>query len=231
MKYKHIFFDLDHTLWDFAANEQETLRELFGTYALDQRGIPSFEDFSNTYVTHNERLWDRFRKGYINRNDLRYKRFSMTMLDFKIGDGALNKKLAEQFLEVLPTKTALFPETKEVLAYLAEKQYPMHLITNGFEETQLRKIKNSGIDHYFTHMVTSETAGSLKPYREIFDYAMGLARTTPTESVMIGDAFDLDIVGAHNVGMDQIYFNPAKPDVEFAPTYTINGLGELKNIL
>ncbi|MCW3462487.1 YjjG family noncanonical pyrimidine nucleotidase [Chitinophaga nivalis] len=231
MKYKHLFFDLDHTLWDFETNEQETLQELYHHHALESRGVPTFEEFSTSYTGHNERLWDRFRKGFITRNDLRYKRFRLTLLDFKIGDEALNLALSDQFLAILPNKKRLFPETVETLNYLAAKQYPMHMITNGFEETQLLKMKNSGIDHFFTHVITSEVAGSLKPYREIFDYAMMKAGTTAAESIMIGDAMELDIKGAHGVGMDQVYFNPAKPAADFLPTFSISHLKELRDIL
>jgi len=231
MKYKHIFFDLDHTLWDFETNSQHTIRELYDSHALASRGIPSYEAFLKSYEGHNERLWDRYRKGFINRNDLRYKRFSLTFLDFKLADEKLSKAFSEQFLELLPTKTALFPYTVEVLDYLLNKGYPMHLITNGFEATQLLKMKHAGIGHYFTHIITSETAGSLKPYREIFDYAMVKAGTNANESVMIGDALELDIIGAQTVGMDQVYFNPQVPAVDITPTYTIQCLSELKTIL
>ncbi|MFY0252976.1 YjjG family noncanonical pyrimidine nucleotidase [Chitinophaga sp. 30R24] len=231
MKYKHLFFDLDHTLWDFETNEQETLLELYNSHNLADRGVPSFEAFSVSYVGHNERLWDRFRKGFITRKDLRDKRFRLTLLDFRIGDEVLTQRLCEGFLQILPYKKALFPHTKETLEYLAGKGYPMHMITNGFEETQLLKMKNAEIDHYFTHIITSEMAGSLKPYREIFDFAMAKAGTNASESIMIGDALELDIKGAHSVGMDQVYFNPAKPAVDFQPTYVINGLHELRDIL
>ncbi|NIG52484.1 YjjG family noncanonical pyrimidine nucleotidase [Chitinophaga sp. Cy-1792] len=231
MRYKHLFFDLDHTLWDFETNEQETLLELYDEHGLQQKGVPTFQEFSKSYVGHNERLWDRFRKGYITRNDLRFKRFRLTLLDFKIGDEKLNEAIANQFLDILPTKNRLFPHAIETLDYLAAKNYPMHMITNGFESTQLLKMKNSGIDKYFTHIITSELAGSLKPYREIFDYAMAKADTSAADSIMIGDAMELDIKGAHGVGMDQIYFNPAKPPVEFTPTYTINSLKEIQGIL
>jgi putative hydrolase of the HAD superfamily len=231
MKYKHIFFDLDHTLWDFETNSQQTIRELYDRHALESRGILSFEAFLASYVVHNDRLWDRYRKGFINRNELRTKRFSLAFLDFKIADEKLTKAFSDEFLEILPTKTALFPYTVEVLDYLANKGYPMHLITNGFEATQLLKMKHAGIGQYFTHVVTSETAGSLKPYREIFDYAMVKAGTTAKESLMIGDALELDIVGAQTVGMDQVYFNPLVPATGITPTYTIQCLSELKTIL
>ncbi|GEP92858.1 putative hydrolase of the HAD superfamily [Chitinophaga terrae (ex Kim and Jung 2007)] len=231
MKYKHLFFDLDHTLWDFEKNEQETLLELYKAHNLEQRGVPTFESFSVSYVAHNERLWERFRKGFITRNDLRDKRFRLTLLDFKIGDEKLTQQLSDSFLEILPYKKALFPEAKETLEYLADKGYPIHMITNGFEETQLLKMRNSGIEHFFTHIITSELAGSLKPYPQIFEFAISRAGTHAMESIMIGDAMELDIKGAHGVGMDQVYFNPAKPPSDFKPTYVINHLKELKAIL
>jgi putative hydrolase of the HAD superfamily len=231
MKYKHIFFDLDHTLWDFETNSYQTLEELYHTFNLAGRGVPAFEAFYKSYVIHNDKLWDRFRKGFITRNDLRSKRFSLTLLDFKIGDEKLSQALSEKFLQVLPFKTALFPYTIEVLEYLTAKNYPLHMITNGFEETQLLKMRNAKIDHFFTHIITSEVAGSLKPYREIFDYAITKAAATATDCVMIGDALELDIVGAFNAGMDQIYFNPKIPATTMQPTHSISCLSELKAIL
>jgi putative hydrolase of the HAD superfamily len=231
MRYKHIFFDLDHTLWDFEANATATLQELFAEYALDKKGIPSFEKFYASYSVINEKLWDRFRKGYINRNDLRTKRFSMTFLDFKLCDDKLCESLGARFIEVLPTKTALFPHATEVLDYLRDKNYPIHRITNGFEETQRRKMKHSGINDYFTHVITSESAGSLKPHREIFDYAMKLSNCSASECIMIGDTLDVDILGAQQAGIDQVYFAPDKQPEGIQPTYTIKSLHELKEIL
>ncbi|ATL49731.1 noncanonical pyrimidine nucleotidase, YjjG family [Chitinophaga caeni] len=231
MKYKHIFFDLDHTLWDFETNSKLTLKELYDTHQLTERNIPSFEAFYQHYTEHNDRLWDRFRKGFINRNELRTKRFWLTFLDFKIADEKLSKTFSDAFLQILPTKTALFDGTTDVLTYLRNKNYDIHLITNGFEETQLLKLRNAGIKDYFTHLVTSETAGSLKPHREIFDYAIAKANTTAGESIMIGDAIDIDVLGARNVGMDQVYFNPTQlPQVQLS-TYTIRELNELMGIL
>ncbi|UYQ92730.1 YjjG family noncanonical pyrimidine nucleotidase [Chitinophaga horti] len=230
MKYKHIFFDLDHTLWDFETNATQTLQRLYELNTLCDRGISSFDDFYARYSVHNERLWDRFRKGFINRKELRFKRFWLTFLEYKIADDKLCNLMSEQFLELLPTQTALFPYAIEVLDYLAAKNYPLHLITNGFEETQHLKMKHAGIHHYFTHVITSESAGSLKPHREIFDYAMAKAGTTAAESIMIGDTLDVDILGAQNVGMDQVYFGPAKAS-PVVPTYSIACLSELKKIL
>ncbi|PWV53956.1 YjjG family noncanonical pyrimidine nucleotidase [Chitinophaga sp. S165] len=232
MKYKHIFFDLDHTLWDFETNASLVLEQLYHAHNLESRGVPTFKEFHNTYMVYNEKLWDRFRKGFITRNDLRTKRFRLTLLDFKIGDEKLCEALGTQFLEELPTQTALFPHAKEVLEYLAAKNYPLHMITNGFEEVQLRKMRSSGIDHFFTHVITSESAGSLKPYKEIFDYAVLKANATADSSIMIGDALDIDILGAFNAGIDQVYFNPLVPaNGDLKPTFVINSLHELKQIL
>jgi putative hydrolase of the HAD superfamily len=233
MKYKHIFFDLDHTLWDFEANSFEVLEELYHEHGLEGRGVASFAVFHEHFTVHNDKLWDRFRKGFINRHELRIKRFRVTLLDFKIGDEKLAEALSVQFLERLPFKTNLFPHTKDVLEYLVAKNYPIHLITNGFEETQLQKIRNSGIDHFFTHIITSESAGTLKPKKEIFDFAIAKAVATIETSIMIGDALDIDVLGAYNAGIDQVHFNPLllAPKIDLKPTYSIQSLHELKEIL
>jgi putative hydrolase of the HAD superfamily len=155
-----------------------------------------------------------------------------TLVDFKITDETLAKQMSERYLDILPTKTNLFPHCIELLEYLTEKKYPMHLITNGFEKTQYQKIKNSGIDRFFTHMVTSEQAGIMKPHAAIFEYALNLTKSTAEKCIMIGDTLEVDILGAKNMGMDTVYFNPAKPhNDKVIPTYVIGSLNELKTIL
>lgn len=231
MPYKHIFFDLDHTLWDFEANARETLLELYHTHQLTQRGITDFEDFLARYTVHNDKLWDRFRKGFMTRKELRSKRFWLTFLEYKIADEKLTMAFSDQFLEILPTKTVLFPYTIEILEYLLQKKYVLHLITNGFEDTQLMKLRNANIFHYFTNIITSEAAGSLKPHKDIFDFALQKSNATAAESIMIGDTLEVDILGAQQIGMDQVYFNPAVPATGITPTYTIQHLQEIENIL
>lgn len=232
MKYQHVFFDLDHTLWDFETNSKETLFDLYHELGLQSAGIPEFQHFHSTYHHHNTIFWDRFRKGYITREELRWKRMWRTLLDYKLANETLARTLSERYLEILPTKKNLFHDTIEILDYLKGKGYPMHLITNGFEKTQHAKIKNSGIEPYFTHIITSEAAGIMKPHVAIFEYAVKVAGTTAEHAIMIGDTLDADIEGGNNAGMDTVYFNPAEPATgNIVPTYVINSLSELKKIL
>lgn len=231
-KYDHLFFDLDHTLWDFETNSRATLMDLYYELDLEGKANTHFDHFHDTYHHHNTIYWDRFRKGYINREELRWKRMWRTLVDYKISDEALAKSMSERYLDILPTKTNLFPECKELLTYLSEKNYPMHLITNGFEKTQQLKLKNSGIDHYFKEIITSEQAGIMKPHAAIFEYALNKAGATAEKTIMVGDTLEVDMLGAINAGMDTAYFNPAEPPTaKIKPTYVLENLGELMRIL
>jgi putative hydrolase of the HAD superfamily len=231
MKYRHLFFDLDHTLWDFETNSRLTLDTLYTSLSLKQKGIDDFDRFHKCYLEHNEKMWDRYRKGFIKVDELRWKRFWLTLLDFKIGDEKLARQMAVEFLDLLPTRTALFPDTLTVLDYLKDKGYTMHLITNGFEKTQHSKLEYSGIAPYFVEVITSEGSNSLKPHKEIFDYALSKAKTIATDSIMIGDDPEVDIKGAKNAGLDQIYVNHINKKIDFTPTYTVYNLKELMGIL
>ena len=235
MKYKHLFFDLDHTLWDFEANARATLSELYHSLQLENRGVDDFDLFHKNYLDHNEKLWERYRNGLIKQQDLRVKRMGLTLLDFKIADDVLAKEMSDEFLELLPTRTILFPYTKEILQYLADKNYQLHLITNGFEVTQHSKLKYSGLAPFFKEVITSEGSNSLKPKREIFDYAFQKTGAMPQESIMIGDTIDVDILGAVNAGIDQVHVNHlTKEPIPLAdnklPTYTVYSLKELEGI-
>lgn len=235
MKYKHLFFDLDHTLWDFEANSKQTLSELYDSFQLLEHGVDNFELFHQNYLVHNDKLWERYRKGFIKVDELRWKRMWLTMLDFKIANEPLAKEMGHRFLELLPTRNLLFPHTKEILDYLSEKNYKLHLITNGFEKTQHSKLKNAGLSDYFIEVITSEGSNSLKPHKEIFDFALEKTGATPEESIMIGDTIDVDILGAVNAGIDQIHVNHlTKEPVEIKdgllPTYTVYHLKELETI-
>jgi putative hydrolase of the HAD superfamily len=230
MQYKHLFFDLDHTLWDFEANSRQTLEELYHNLRLQERGVHSFDDFFSRYIVHNDKLWERYRNGYIKVGELRWKRMWLTLLDFKIGDEPLARKMDVLFLDALPTRKILFPYAIEILDYLTQKGYQLHLITNGFEKTQLSKIENAGLSGYFGEVITSEGANSLKPHKEIFEYAFRKTGAEPAESIMLGDSIEADIQGAMNAGIDQVYVNHLGIEPEIRPTYTIYSLKELEKI-
>lgn len=229
-KYKHLFFDLDHTLWDFDANARATLEQLHLDLKLPEKGVHDFDLFYKNYAAHNERLWEKYRNGHIKQDELRIKRMWLALLDFQIADEELSRQLSELFLQLMPNRTLIFPHTQEVLQYLTDQGYQLHLITNGFEDTQHRKLKNSGLHHYFNAIVTSEGSNSLKPQKEIFQYAMDKAGATVEESIMIGDSLDVDVLGAMNIGMDQVHVNFNGSPQGIKPTYTVTTLKQLEEI-
>ena len=228
--YKHLFFDLDHTLWDFDTNARDTMVDVYSEFNLDKTVTPEFEQFYQKYLYHNKILWERFQKGFISADELKWKRMWRTLLEFKIGNEGLAKNLSGRFLEILPTKKNMFPYTVEILNYLSDKNYILHLITNGFEKTQWNKLRNSKIDHYFTEVITSEASNSVKPEKEIFEYAMKKSGAELKDSIMIGDNPDADIKGAMNAGMDAVFVNHIGAQIDFTPTYTVSHLNELENI-
>jgi putative hydrolase of the HAD superfamily len=231
MKYKHLFFDLDHTLWDFDANARITMEQLHINFNLPEKGIHDFEKFHKNYLAHNERLWAQYRTGHIKQDELRLKRMWLCLLDFNINDEELAMQMNELFLQLLPTRTLLFPDTVEVLQYLQGRGYGLHLITNGFEEVQHNKLKHSGLAPFFEVVVTSECSNSLKPQKEIFEYALNKTGAAVDESLMIGDALDVDVAGALNMGMDAVHVNYNRLEQDIQPTYTIYHLKDLKEFL
>ncbi|MFT3704190.1 MAG: YjjG family noncanonical pyrimidine nucleotidase [Agriterribacter sp.] len=230
MAYKHLFFDLDHTLWDFESNAKLTLEDLYSTLDLASYGVHPFDTFYERYIYHNTRLWERYRKGFIKRDDLRWKRMWNTLLDFKIGNEKLARTMDVMFLDKLPTRTLLFPGAIEILHYLRNKGYALHLITNGFDTVQHNKLKYSGLSNFFPIVVTSEGSNSLKPHKAIFDFALQKTGATIRESIMLGDDIDADIIGAQNMGMDQVYINHKNEPTTVKPTYTVHSLKELEQI-
>ena len=230
MQYKHLFFDLDHTLWDFEANSKLTWHQLYQLHGLAEKLTPDFDAFYTSYSHHNKKLWDRYHHGYITQEELRWKRMWHTFLDFKIGNEKLAKQLSTEYLEILPTQKLLFDYATEIIGYLTDKGYHLHLITNGFEEIQWGKLRSSQITHFFKKMITSEAAMSLKPHKEIFEYALKITGATLPESIMLGDNLDADIKGAMGVGMDTVFVNHIREHTEVQPTYTIYHLKELEGI-
>ena len=231
MKYLHLFFDLDHTLWDFEMNAKETLFDLYESNNLGKKGITDFEEFYKKYSIHNTILWDRYAKGFIKQEELKWKRMWLTLLDYKIADEPLARSLAVEFLDILPTKKNLFPYTLEILSYLKNKDYQMHLLTNGFESVQHHKIQNSNLTQFFGQVITSEASNSLKPKKEIFEYALQKTDGLVESSIMIGDNLDADIQGGINAGMDTIFVNHLHIKPHIHATFEITHLKQLEDIL
>jgi putative hydrolase of the HAD superfamily len=225
-----VFFDLDHTLWDFERNSKDTMWQLYNRFRLEGRGITDFDAFYEVYRVHNEKLWVRFRKGFIKREELRWKRMWHTLLDFKIADTKIANELSSAYLEILPTQKYLVADAEEVIKYLSAK-YTLHIITNGFETTQKQKLYNCGLLPYFSQIITSEKSNSLKPKKEIFEYAQTGANAQHKECIMIGDALEIDVLGALNAGWDAVYYNPERISHSGNPTHEIDTLKGLLHIL
>ncbi len=229
-KYKHLFFDLDHTLYDFEQSTYETLNELCEKYHLANKGIPQFKYFYNRYLEINLRFWGQYRKGKIEKAFLNVERFHVTFKEFGIDDRDFAEKFANEYLANAPLKNTLFPNAHETLDYLQDK-YILHLITNGFEEVQEKKIDTTDLRKYFQTITTSEEAGVKKPDPAIFHYALSKANAVPEESLMIGDNLEVDILGAKNVGMDQMFFNVDKIPHNGEITFEISKLKEIVGLL
>ncbi|MGZ3873434.1 MAG: YjjG family noncanonical pyrimidine nucleotidase [Mucilaginibacter sp.] len=205
--YKHIFFDLDHTIWDFDKNAEETLYELFDIYRLSEIGLPSAALFIETYTRHNHLLWAEYHLGKITKTELRETRFKRAFMELGVSPDAMPPEFEDHYVRLCPTKTNLFPHAHETLQYLQQK-YRLHLISNGFKEASELKIGNTRIGGYFDNVIISEVIGINKPDPAIFQHALDLAGAQKHESIMIGDSLEADVYGALNFGMDAIYFNP-----------------------
>lgn len=230
-KYRHLFFDLDHTLWDFENNSRAVLSTLYQEHNLATLLDHPFEAFRERFEYHNERFWARFRNGHMTRKDLRWKRLWHTLLDFKNGDLALAHTLSAHYIELLPSYGALMPYAREVLDYCSEKGYHLHLITNGFESAQWKKMDSAGISTYFKAVVTSENSNSMKPQPEIFSYALTAAGASSSESLMIGDTLEADVIGAQRSGIDQVYYNVKSKTHNESPTFEIGCLSRMMDIV
>jgi putative hydrolase of the HAD superfamily len=230
MKYKHIFFDLDRTLWDFEASAMQAFELIFDKYELGTRGVKDSLDFHEKYTDHNERLWDLYRVGKITKEDLRGKRFYLTLQEYNIVDKDLAENIGLDYTIISPSLVNLFPNAIEILDYL-HPLYELHIITNGFSEVQDIKLQSSGMDKFFKQVITSEEAGVKKPDSKIFEYALKKSGASLGESIMIGDDYPVDIVGAQQMGMDQVYFNPQRINNSNGSTFEVADLIELKEIL
>lgn len=226
-----VFFDLDHTLWDFEKNARETLLELYFTFKFDALfGAAAAEHFITTYTKHNQRLWGLYNLGKIGKAELRTRRFGDTFEELGADREAFPVAFEAEYLRICPRKTHLFPHALDVLDYLKGK-YSLHLISNGFREACTTKIQYSGLAKYFDHIVISEVVGVLKPDRAIFEYTLGQAAVAAQQAVMVGDNFDADVMGALNAGIEAVLFNPTGAEAPKGRHLAITTLADLKSFL
>ena len=230
MKYKHIFFDLDRTLWDFEANSEEVLQDMFNKFDITTLACIDSQEFIDNYREINHGLWAKYRVGEITKEFLSTERFHATMRLFEVDNFEMAKKMGEFYVKESPYKKQLFPGTIELLEKLYNK-YELHLITNGFAEVQYIKLEQSNLKKYFKKIIVSEETNWKKPSPEIFHYAMQQAGATKENSIMIGDDLKADIKGASEIGMDQIWVNFDSTYAGFKPTYTVDSLTKIEVIL
>ena len=227
---KHIFFDLDHTLWDFEKNSEEALSEIIAKCQNDCEFNFTLQEFLDVYKPLNELMWELYRENKITKEDLRIRRFGDALIHFGITDVKIAQFIADEYVKISPRKTNLFPHAMDALEYLSNK-YKLHIITNGFAEIQSTKLKMSKIDIFFDEVITSEAIGVKKPHPLIFTHAMELAGTSAEESLMVGDNYEADIVGAINSNIPAIYFNMDMKHELHDNVKQITNLKELMDLL
>lgn len=228
---KHIFFDLDHTLWDFEKNSREAISHLFFEYQFDIIFKTDFETFIGVYESINHHLWQLYALQQISKEELRYQRFHKTFLHFHLDDVAIAKRWADEYLAISPYKTHLIEGSLDILNYLKEKNYVLHIITNGFKEVQHVKLTQSKLKDFFQHIIISEDHGFNKPDIRIFELAQELSGATTAECVMIGDNYDNDVVGALNANWKAVYLSEKPLQHPHTNFYRIDKLQELKKLL
>lgn len=230
LPYIHLFFDLDRTLWDFETNSRDVLKELFVSYALEERGVDSFESFLRSYRSINADYWKAHRQGRVGKDELRYERFHHALLRNGISDRHLADRLAEAYLRETPRKVLLIDGALETLTELAP-YYRLHLLTNGYADTQLQKLEGTGMEAYLEEVVTSDRAGTRKPDPAFFRYALEILGAEKEEALMIGDDVEADIIGARDHGIDQVFFDPEGTREDPGASYRVKELRELLKLL
>lgn len=227
MDIKHVFFDLDHTLWDFEKNSDLTFNKIFQ----EQKITIDTTSFLRVYKPINREFWKLYREEKISKADLRYQRLKTAFdkINYTISDDVIHQ-IAIDYIAYLPEYSHLFDGTFEVLDYLQDK-YQLHIITNGFEEVQTKKLTSSNIIHYFDKIITSESVGVKKPNVKVFHYALETSGAKSSQSIMIGDSIEADILGAINSGMHAIHCNFESENIEENGFISVKSLHEIKQYL
>ncbi len=245
-KYDHLFFDLDNTLWDFDANAKITMQQTVTELKLGSQ-VEDFEEFYAFYEKVNSGLWKAFQRQEIRKPELIKKRFADTLSHFNI-KGIDPVTMNELYLDIMPEQKTLVDGAIDLLEYLKASNYHLHIISNGFKKVQTRKLKSSGLEPYFDQVFVSEEAEAPKPDVRIFRHALSNCNASKKKSLMIGDSFETDIIGAYNFGIDQLYFEKEQvgpilnggdldknqknnTHASFLPTYSMKCLSNVKSIL
>lgn len=228
---RHIFFDLDNTLWNHRKNAELTLRQLFKKEKINEIYLLNFDDFHREYFTINENLWANIRDGKIDKDYIRKHRFYDSFLFFGIDDFELSQRFEHSFLDEIIEYNELVDGTFELLEYLASKHYKMHILSNGFQEVTHRKCELSGIQNYFETITSADEINIRKPRPEIFEFALRKANASKEESIMIGDDWIADIEGATAFGMKAVFYDVFNDDFKAKEVNVIKKLSELKDIL
>ncbi|WP_210148296.1 YjjG family noncanonical pyrimidine nucleotidase [Chryseobacterium scophthalmum] len=231
MKIQHIFFDLDNTLWDHRRNAYLTIKDLFDKEGITLKYNIDFEEFHSVYHEINEKLWEQIRDGEIDKEYLRKHRFYDTFKHFGIDDLELSMFFEEHFLDKILNHNHLVESAEYILDYLKAKNYTLHIISNGFQEVTERKCILSGIDHYFQTITSADSVGVRKPNSAIFEYSLGLSKAKKEESILIGDDWIADVIGAQNFGMDVIFFDVLNENKEVENLKVIKHLLQIKEYL
>ncbi len=230
MQYKHIFFDLDHTLWDFDRNARGALHEVYYQFDLRRIGALSPQHFIDVYMPINERMWGEYRQGKIDAETIKIARFKETFKKFGFLDGDTVKKVKSAYLEFLPRQGHLIEGVQSLLEYLKPK-YFLHIVTNGFKAVSIEKLGHANINSFFKSSLSAEEVGYLKPDVRVFKTALKNNKARAEESLFVGDHLEADVIGAANAGMDQVYFNPKGKAHNFKPTFEISEMAELCELL
>lgn len=231
MKIQHLFFDLDNTLWDHRRNAYLTIKNLFEREEITLKYNIDFEEFHSVYHEINESLWVKIRDGLIDKEYLRKHRFYDSFNHFGIDDEVLSMFFEEHFLDKILNYNHLVEGTEEILDYLKSKNYTMHIISNGFQEVTERKCILSGIAHYFSTITSADSVGIRKPNPEIFEYSLGLSNAKKEESILIGDDWIADVLGAQRFGIDVIFFDVFNENPQQENLKSIKHLSEIQKYL
>jgi YjjG family noncanonical pyrimidine nucleotidase len=229
-QYKCVFFDLDHTLWDYETNSSAALLELYNKYALASLGAAPSDEFLKNFTRINNELWDKHDRNQITRDVLRNDRFDLVFKAAGVDHRELSLRFSEEYLSESPKGKHLVPHALDLLNYLKDKGYGLYVVTNGFEEIQGTKIASGGITHFFDGIVTSARAGSKKPEKEIFEFALKESGHRAIDSIMIGDNLLTDMAGARNASIDSVFYNPNGTSHSETVTLEIRSLKELFTI-